>query len=46
MLVGDSEVDYNYVEGWSSNLHLVKGQQMENFIFEEADGNVITKYIF
>ena len=38
--VGDSEVDYNYVEGWAQ-FAPSEGAAGGEFYFPEADGNII-----
>tara|TARA_R110002126_G_scaffold176049_2_gene324664 strand:+ start:117 stop:2348 length:2232 start_codon:yes stop_codon:yes gene_type:complete len=43
-MVGDSEVDYNYVKGWSQFVPSV-GASTGEFWFPEADGNIV-KNIF
>jgi hypothetical protein len=40
-IVGDSEVDYDYVKGWSQFLP-GEGANTGEFYFPEADGNVVT----
>ena len=41
-MIGDSEVDYNYVKGWSQ---FVNSGATGEFWFPEADGNIV-KNIF
>ena len=43
-MIGDSEVDYNYVKGWSEFVPNA-GASTGEFWFEEADGNIV-KNIF
>jgi len=43
-MIGDSEVDYNYVKGWSQFVPSV-GASTGEFWFPEADGNIV-KNIF
>ena len=41
-MIGDSEVDYNYVKGWSQFAPTVLGGASNGeFLFPEADGNVV-----
>ncbi len=44
-MIGDSEVDYNYVKGWSEFVPNI-GASTGEFWFEEADGNIVKKYFF
>lgn len=41
-MIGDSEVDYNYVKGWSEFVPSV-GASTGEFWFPEADGNIVKK---
>jgi hypothetical protein len=41
-MVGDSEVDYNYVKGWSQFVPN-QGAATGEFLFPEANGNVVNK---
>ena len=39
-MIGDSEVDYNYVKGWSEFVPNI-GASTGEFWFQEADGNIV-----
>jgi hypothetical protein len=41
-MIGDSEVDYNYVKGWSEFVPSV-GASTGEFWYPEADGNIVKK---